>query len=165
MPLQNISLCCYSSAKGEEKGIFSEAQPSGSLLTLRRPDAEGQSLLKQPVSPFSSAGTTLFCQGLGRPVWGTSLWCHPSPPLLQGTRGCPADSLSFSAGTGGKPGTREGSWGKGWGMAPGGRLWHPVKKAVFLRLPSLPFSLLSGSPGPQGAQARLYPRAGSGEKG
>lgn len=55
--------------------------------------------------------------------------------------------------------------GEGWGTGLAGVLGSTVKEAVFRGLPSLPFSFLSGSPDPQGAQALSLPECPFRRKG
>lgn len=119
----------------------------------------------QPVSPFSAAGTTPFCLGSERLVWGTILWCYPSPSLSSGSWGLPCrQSFLFSM-------NRWEAWnerrkpGEGWGTAPGRRPWQPVKEAVFQGLPASPFPSSLAAPIPRALRPSHYPSAHSREKG
>lgn len=175
----SLSFPTFTWAKGEEKGILPPLRPrlvagSSPSFTQRRQDVRCQRPEAHPEIQSSSASISFQLSRDHRPLSGAgetglgnqSLWCHPSGSLLQAAGGCPwhrgepADSLSFSAGTGGEPGTREGGWGSRVG---GGAGWASL--AVFLRLPSLPFPSSLAALIPQVLRPSHYHSACSGEKG
>lgn len=148
----------------ERRAPVPPPRPEGS-----RRDAKGHSLVLKscPASiSFQLSQQHLLLSGAGETGLGNRLWCHPSPSLHQGSSRCPADSLSFSAGTGGKPGTREGSRGRGWGMAPGGRPWQSWGGGSFSQAPpASPFLSSLPAQNPEVLRPSHSRSAHSGEKG
>lgn len=99
------------------------------------------------VSPFGSAGPPSFVWGWGD-RFGEPVSVPPNPTPSAGSWGLSRRRVSFSAGTGGKPGTGEGAGG-GAGVAPGGIFGTAVQAAAFLRLPASTFHSSLAAPSPR----------------
>ena len=115
------------------------------------------------VSPFGSAGTTLFCLGLGRPVWGASL-CATQPHPFCGELGAVPQTCVLFSRNRWEAWNQRGSWGRGGGGA-WRHLWHRCAGGSFSQAPSLHLSLLFGSPIPKVLRpSSPYQSAHSGER-